>query len=172
MKKIILVLTIGLLFLSCSSSPNDSSSSSSVYKWSFKLDGVLYKWKSGESIYDDAFNHYKSGNSVLKLQKDNLSVSILFPNSSTGNFIINNSTWQSSSMKIFFQYTNLNIDIYRTDGGAVANTMNVNVSSLSINSGSLNPGKAIGTFSGTIQNPDGNISTITDGSFSVEASEY
>ena len=81
-------------------------------------------------------------------------------------------SWQSSSMKIFFQYTNLNIDIYRTDGGAVANTMNVNVSSLSINSSSLNPGKAIGTFSGTIQNPDGNISTITDGSFSVEASEY
>lgn len=170
MKKCILVLTIGILLLSCSNI-SDNTSSTGSYKWSFKLDGVLYKWKSGESTYDDAFNYYNSGNSVLKLQKDNLSVSILFPNSSTGNFIINNSSWQNSSMTIFFRYTNLDIDIYRTDG-VVDNTMNVNVSSLNINSDPLNPGKAIGTFSGTIQNPEGGISTITDGNFVVEASEY
>ncbi len=31
---------------------NDSSSSPSVYKWSFKLDGVLYEWSGG--LYDQA----------------------------------------------------------------------------------------------------------------------
>jgi hypothetical protein len=170
MKKIVFLLSIVLLFTSCSNI-SDSPSSSSVYKWQFKLDGVLYKWESEDDIIEDAFNNYKSGNRQLKLQKDNLSVSITFPNSSTGNFIIDDSTWQSSSMYIFFRYTNLDIDIYRTDGGT-DNTMSVNVSHLSINSDLLNPGKAIGTFSGTIQNPDGNLSIITDGKFEVKASEY
>jgi hypothetical protein len=170
MIKSILGFTIVLFFTSCSDI-SDSPSSSRVHKWQFKLDGVLYKWESEDDIIEDAFNNYTSGNRQLKLQKDNLSVSIIFPNSSTGNFIIDDSTWQSSSMYIFFRYTNLDIDIYNTDGTA-NNTMSVNVSHLSINSDPLNPGKAIGTFSGTIQNPDGNLSIITDGKFEVRASEY
>jgi hypothetical protein len=169
MKKIILVLTIGLLFLSCSSPSNDSSSSSSVYKWSFKLDGVLYEWSGG--LYDQAGqNYYRKGQAKLLLTKENLSVNILFPNSSTGNFIINNSTWQSSNMMIIFQYTNMDFDIYETSG-SIENTMNVNVSSISTDTNPLNPGKTTGTFSGTIQNPNGQLSTITNGVFEVRTSE-
>ena len=51
MKKLLLGLTIGLLLISCSSS-NDSSSSSGVYKWRFKLDGVLYEWEGNHLALD------------------------------------------------------------------------------------------------------------------------
>ena len=169
MKKIILLLTIGLLFLSCSSPFNDLSSSSSVYKWSFKLDGVLYQWSGG--LYDQAGqNYYRKGQAKLLLTKDNLSVHILFPNSSTGNFTIDNSIGQSSNMMIIFQYTNMDFDIYEISG-SIENTMNVNVSSISTDTNPLNPGKTTGTFSGTIQNPNGQLSTITNGVFEVRTSE-
>lgn len=171
MKKIILALTIGFLLVSCSNIP-DNSSSTSVYKWQFKLDGVLYKWKSGDSVLEDALNNYKSGNSLLSLKKGNLSLFISFPYSSTGNFVMNYSTWQSSVMTIMFEYTNMDFDIYETNGGNEDTNMNVNISYLNINDDPLNPGKAVGTFAGTIQNPDGNLSTITDGKFEVKASEY
>ena len=61
MKKIILLLTLGLFFLSCSSDSSDSSgsggspSSSGTYKWSFKLDGVLYQWSG---------NHLTAGGAI------------------------------------------------------------------------------------------------------------
>jgi hypothetical protein len=154
---------------SVSNENNDLSSSSNVYKWSFKLDGVLHEWSGG--LYDQAGqNYYRKGQAKLLLTKENLSVTILFPNSSTGNFIINNSTWQSSNMMIIFQYTNMNFDIYETSG-SIENTMNVNVSSISTDTNPLNPGKTIGTFSGTIENPNGQLSTITNGIFEVRTSE-
>ena len=163
MKFFLLLLIIGLLFISCSIPSPDSSSS--VYMWSFKLDGVLHQWSGG--IYDQAAqNYYDKSQAKLQLIKDNLRVSILFPNSSTGNFIIDNSTGQSSSMMVIFQYTNMNFDIYETSG-SIENTMNVNVSSISTDTNPLNPGKTTGTFSGTIQNPNGQLSRITNGSFEV-----
>ena len=151
MKKIVLVLSIVLLLVSCSSDSNNSTSTSSstpgLFKLSFKLDGVLYQW-SGD-LYDQAGqNYYDKSRATLRLTKNNLRVYILFPNSSTGNFIINNSTYKVSSMSIIFDYTNLDFDEYITDG-AITNNMNVNVSSISTDTNPLNPGKTTGTFSGT-----------------------
>jgi hypothetical protein len=75
MKFFLLLLIIGLLFISCSIPSPDSSSS--VYMWSFKLDGVLHQWSGG--IYDQAAqNYYDKSQAKLQLIKDNLRVSILF----------------------------------------------------------------------------------------------
>jgi hypothetical protein len=67
---------------------------------------------------------------------------------------------------LIFKYTNIDFDIY----GGFDSSMNVNISSLSnvtFYSNPSNPGKVIGTFSGTIKSVIGgsNTATITDGSF-------
>ena len=163
MKKIIITIIISLLLISCSSSSNDiNQSTSQTYNWHFKLNGVLYQWSG--SLFDEAgMNKYKVGSKKLNLVKGNLNMIILFPNASTGDF-----TFSNSGVSLYFFYTNLDWDSYNSGGGA---TMNVNVSSISSNSYSSNPsnpGKVVGTFSGTIKkNQGGQISTITDGYFEV-----
>ena len=158
MKKIILLLTIGLLFLSCSSSSNDSSSSSGVYKWSFKLDGVLYQWSS----QTDQFNggaQYSSGD-VLLTKNTVATLNISLKSVSTGNFTCNNSSGSSLSIGI--------VEGVGEYGTSYGGTMNVNISSLSsntLNSNPLNPGKVIGTFTGTIKAFGGSSHTVTEGSF-------
>jgi len=164
MRQLFLLISFCLIITSCSI-PSIPSFPSSDYSWQFKLDGVLYKSECGASQLDDAFTNYKSNNSVLNLQKGNLSVSIGLPSNSTGSFVISNTTYQSSRMMIFIQYTSINTDIYRTNG-SIANAINVNVNSLSV------PGKIKGTFSGTIQNPNGQLSTVSEGRFEVETSEW
>ena len=161
MKKIILVLTIGLLFLSCSSSSNDSSSSSGVYKWSFKLDGVLYQW-SGNSLTDpnsNGMSQYFSGDVSLTKTME-VTASFALSSVSTGNFICNSSSNSSFNIGIVE-----GVQEYRTSYGG---TMNVNISSLSSNtffSNPMNPGKVIGTFSGTIKTIGNSLHTVTEGSF-------
>jgi hypothetical protein len=59
-------------------------------------------------------------------------------------------------MMVIFQYTNMNFDTYETSG-TIVSSMNVNVSSISTDTNPLNPGKTTGTFSGTIQNPNGQL---------------
>ena len=168
MKKIILGLTIGLLLISCSSSSSDSSASG-VNKWQFKLDGVLYQWT--ETPQDGGGNYVVSnGSNTLVLTKNTspvLSVSIYFPTASTGNFTFNSSSPQSLGLNIIIQNPNLTSDSYMTGLGG---SMNVNISSLSsttLVTNPTNPGKVIGTFSGTIQEGGGHIATVTDGSFEV-----
>ena len=79
MKKIILVLTISLLFLSCSSNSN-SSTSSGLYKWRCKIDGVLYEWEGnhltnqGAVIGAGGQSTYVVGSLVL--QKDTVPKSV------------------------------------------------------------------------------------------------
>ena len=163
MKKIILGLIIGLLLISCSNILNDVSKPE-VYKWQFKLDGVLYQWSGG--LYDEAGrNSYHSSSKKLQLAKNNMTITILFPNASTGNFTFVSPS--SNDMTLLFQYTNMDWDIYDTHSRGI---MNVNVSYLSptsYESNPSNPGKVKGTFSGTLDNPGGQISTITDGMFEV-----
>ncbi len=173
MKKIILVLTIALLLISCSS--DSSSSSSGLYKWSFKLNGVLYQWEG---------NHLTGGGAIaaggqatysvraIALQKTNssgtpiITVSIMFPTASTGNFTFNSySTTQGLSI-MFTNDAQQMTEMYTTGSGA---TMNVTISSLSnttFSSNPTNPGKVIGTFSGTVKSATGTTTaTITEGTF-------
>ena len=177
MKKLLLGLTIGLLLISCSSS-NDSSSSSGLYKWGFKLDGVLYEWEGnhltgGGVISAGGQATYSVKSNVL--QKTNssgspiITVSMTFPTASTGNFVFNSSN-SSSSQSFNIIFTNDNQQ--QLDGNYAifaGGTMNVNISTLSTNTfttNPTNPGKVIGTFSGTIKSVTGSSTvTITDGYF-------
>ena len=160
MKKIVLVLSIVLLLVSCSSDSNNSSSSSTsgVYKWSFKLDGVLYQWSS----QTDQFNggaQYSSGD-VLLTKNTVATLNISLKSVSTGNFTCNNSSGSSLSIGI--------VEGVGEYGTSYGGTMNVNISSLSsntLNSNPLNPGKVIGTFTGTIKAFGGSSHTVTEGSF-------
>ena len=178
MKKIILLLTIGLLFISCSSSSNDSpsSSSSGVYKWRFKLDGVLYEWQGNHLTFGGAIAAGGQSTYVVNtiaLQKTNgngipfITVGIIFPTASTGNFVFNSSSDINASFLINF--SNDNLDMVGSYSSAFGGTMNVNITSLSnvtFLSNPTNPGKVIGTFSGTIMSYDNNSTvTITDGYF-------
>jgi hypothetical protein len=164
MKKIILVLTIGLLLLSCSSDSN-SSTSSGLYKWSFKLDGVLYQWSGNQLTGDSSGASTFAGSNFAGVSNGNplVSLTIAFPNVSTGNFTFNSST--TSYVQIGIVTNSTSSSQYITTLGG---TINVNISSLSSNTfvtNPSNPGKVIGTFSGTISSVDGNTVTITEGSF-------
>ena len=169
MKKIILGLTIGLLLISCSSSSSDSSSSG-TYRWKFKLNGVLYE-NSG-SLQETVGNYVVGGGMntlvLVKTIPQQISVSIVFPTASTGNFTFNSSSPGSLGMSIIIQNpNNFTSDSYLTGLGG---SMNVNISSLSsttLLTNPTNPGKVIGTFSGTIQKGGGQLATITDGLFEV-----
>jgi hypothetical protein len=178
MKKIILVLTIGLLFLSCSSD-SDSSTSSGLYKWRCKIDGVLYEWEGNHLTNQGAVlgaggqSTYAVG--TLALQKINsasagITVSAQLPDNTTGNFVFDSN--QSFNIIITSgnpQNPQGNIQYSTQFGG----TMNVNITSIANNSFATNPqnpGKVIGTFSGTISKFDittGQFtnSLVTDGSF-------
>jgi hypothetical protein len=160
MKKLFLVLTIGLLFFSCSSDSSDSSSSG-VYKWSFKLDGVLYEWSGSLTDPNSGGLSQYSAGSVLLNKNMVVSVSINLSSISTGNFICNSTS--SSSIGIGILEGIQDLDTSRS-----GSNMSVNISSLSSNtfsSNPLNPGKVIGTFSGTIKDIAGDSHTVTNGSF-------
>ena len=178
MKKIILGLTIGLLLISCSSSSNDSASSSGIYKWKFKLDGVLYEWQ-GNHLAPNGGGAFGAGGQAtyavnsLALQKANangtipVTVSVTFPTTSTGNFVFNSST-SSTSQNVNIIFTSDNQQLTGQYSTMFGGNMNVNITSLSnttFASNPTNPGKVIGTFSGTINSASGTSSTITEGSF-------
>ena len=138
MKKIILALTIGLLLISCSSS-DDSGSSSGTYKWSFKLDGVLYQWQGTLQNPNNGGGQYTAINNkgILTLvTNNNLSVGIQFPNISSGTFTFNSSNPLTEGFNLIIQNSNLTSDTYDTSLGG---TMNVNITSLSSNTLSTNP---------------------------------
>ena len=148
---------------------------SAIYKWRFKLDGVLYEWEGNHILNPNSGGQSTYSINSIALQKTNsnnfpiLTVGMVFPTTSTGNFVFNSAN-SSSSNSFFISFTNSNSTIdnlYSTTSGG---TMNVNISSLSnvtLYSNPSNPGKVIGTFSGTIKSAIGgsNTATITDGSF-------
>ena len=168
MKKLLLGLTIGLLLISCSSS-NDSSSSSGVYKWQFKLDGVMYQWEGTLQNPGNGGGSYSLVNNKGMLTLTNISplmsISVQFPNGSAGNFNFNSSSPTSEGFTLIKQNQNLTSDSFMS---AFGGTMNVTISSLStstIAANPTNPGKVIGTFSGTVKSLGGQTKTITEGSF-------
>jgi hypothetical protein len=187
MKKISVVLLslFAFLVISCENEPidpalqvNNGSSNNvnaAIYKWRFKLDGVLYEWEGNHIINPNSGGQSTYSINSIALQKTNsnnfpiLTVSMIFPSTSTGNFVFNSSNSSTTNaFQITFINSNSSIDnLYSTTSGG---TMNVNISSLSnvtLYSNPTNPGKVIGTFSGTIKSALGgsNIATITDGSF-------
>jgi hypothetical protein len=178
MKKIVLVLSIVLLLASCSSdsnnSPSPSSSNSGVYKWSFKLDGVLYQWQGTLQNPGDGGGQYSTtdniGNLYLNADVGSTALIIYFPNVSTGTFTFNSSSPVFAGVSLIFQdFANpIPITTYDTDYGG---TMNVNITSISSNTiaaNPTNPGKVIGTFSGTIKKSGSQtIYTISEGVFEV-----
>jgi hypothetical protein len=191
MKKISVVLLslFAFLVISCENEPidpalqvNNSSSNNvnaAIYKWKCKIDGVLYEWEGnhltnpGGPLGAGGQATYAAG--TLALQKVNsasagISITAQMPNNTTGNFVFN------SSQPFNIGITNGNPQnpqgnfLYSTQ---IAGTMNMNISSISNNSfvnNPQNPGKVIGTFSGTIGTASlstGQITTsvVTDGSF-------
>ena len=155
MKKIILGLTIGLLLISCSS---DSSSASNVFKWKFKIDGVLYQW-SGNQLTNPEVGGCSLSNSLLAMQDSSGTVSAggQFPS-------ISNGTFTMMEPNNVFTVSIDNVPYVTIDGA----TISITVTSLSPNtlaSNPTNPGKVIGTFSGTVKSLSGQTKTITEGSF-------
>ncbi len=175
------LMIISFALSSCSNEPIDpaidpsanNSSSSGIYKWSFKLDGVLYQWE--RTLQDDGSGGAQyivnDNKGMLNLSLfDNLSpvlfISISFPNASTGNFTFNSSSPATEGFSYLKYYPNNTNDIFAS---AFGGTMNVSITSISTNTlatNPTNPGKVIGTFSGTIKKGDFQaLYTITEGSF-------
>jgi hypothetical protein len=161
MKKLLFTTISVLLLLSCSS--DDNSSNSGVYKWKFKLDGVLYEW-SGPLGSISGGSTYSSSGRLLGLSKDEnnimMSVSVILPSNSIGNYTLSNS--QSFMIGIF---SSNEPTFYSILNGGV---MEVNITSFSNNSflsNPSNPGIIKGTFSGTIRKDGEGLSNITEGSF-------
>jgi hypothetical protein len=165
--------------LSCSSDSSDSSGSggsggspsSGTYKWSFKLDGVLYQWQGTLQNPNDGGGNYAAINNkgVLNLTANNdLAVTVQFPNILPGPFTFNSSNPSTEGFSLIIINSNFTSDSYLTSLGG---TMNVNITSLPSNTLSTNPtnpGKVIGTFSGTIKKGGSqSIYSITEGKFEV-----
>jgi len=168
------------LMVSCTNEPVDSTlaaqlaaansqtSSTEIYKWKCEIDGVLYEWEGnpftnpGGAIGAGGQATYVLGS--LALQKINsssagISITAQMQNNTTGNFVFNAS--QPINITITdgnpqnIQGTTLYSSLY-------AGTINMNIASISNDTfvaNPLNPGKVIGTFSGTI----GKISNVSTG---------
>ena len=163
MKKLLLGLTIGLLLISCSSSNDSSSSSSGLYQWEGNhLTGGGAIAAGGQATYSvNTIALQKTNSSGLPI----ITVSMVFPTNSSGNFIFNSSSTTQGFNIIFLDDAQQLTEMYSTGSGA---TMNVNISSLSnttFTSNPTNPGKVIGTFSGTVKSANGTTATITEGTF-------
>ena len=172
MKKIISLLTMGLLLISCSSSSSNPATSG-VYNWSFKLDGVLYQWQGTFLNPGNGTGGYSTSNNkgILTLSSIDADLVVRFPSVSTGDFTFNSSSANNGSTVTITVYPDSALP-YTTGGSA--GTMNVNISSLSSitsRTNPANPGTVIGTFSGTIRKlvmgRDVITATVTDGSFEV-----
>ncbi|WP_396142579.1 hypothetical protein [Flavobacterium sp.] len=174
------LIAISFVLNSCSNEPIDpaidpsanNSSSSGIYKWSFKLDGVLYEWSGNHITNPNSDGQSTYSGSAIALQQINsnrtpiITVAMNFPSVSTGDFVFSSSASQGFSIT-FLTDTQQMQSMYSVAAGG---TMNVNISSLSANTlyaNPTNPGKVIGTFSGTIKKLVGGNSTatITEGTF-------
>ena len=152
---------------------------SAIYKWGCKIDGVLYEWQGNHLTNQGAVlgaggqSTYAVGSLALQIVNSasaGITVSAQMPNNTTGNFVFN------SSQPFIIGITDGNVQnpqgtiLYSTQ---FAGTMNVNISSIGNNSFATNPqnpGKVIGTFSGTIGKgslSSGQITTsvVTNGYF-------
>jgi hypothetical protein len=78
-----------------SSSSESNDITTSIYKWSFKLDGVLYEWQGNHILNSNSGGQSTYSINSIALQETNssnlpvITVSMIFPSTSTGNFIFN-----------------------------------------------------------------------------------
>ena len=178
------LFAIALTLNSCVTEPLDSSldtsnnnttNSSGIYKWSCKLDGVLYQWEGTLQNPENGGGNYAAINnkgmlnlSLLENSFPKLIIIIQFPNASTGNFIFNSSSPTNEGFTYLKYYPNFTADTFTS---AFGGTMNANISSLSsttLVANPTNPGKVIGTFSGTIKKGGSTaLYTISEGIFEV-----
>lgn len=174
------LIAISFILNSCSNEPIDpaidptdnSGGSSGIYNWSFKLDGVLYEWEGTLQDPGTGGGNYtvinNKGMLVLTNTSPTLSISIQFPNASTGDFIFNSSNPSTEGFTFIKQNQNFVSDTYMSSFGG---TMNVSITSISTNTlaaNPTNPGKVIGTFSGTIKKGGSQtLYAISEGSFEV-----
>jgi hypothetical protein len=174
------LFAITFVLNSCSNEPIDpaidptdnNGGFSGIYKWSFKLDGVLYQWSGNHITNPESGGQATYSGNAIALQKMNtnnmpiITVGITFPTATTGDYVFSSSALQG--FQIVFNDDNQQMQsMYSVTAGG---TMNVNISSLSANTlyaNPTNPGKVIGTFSGTIKKLVGGNSTatITEGTF-------
>lgn len=179
--KFIFLLVVALVLNSCVTEPldssldptnNNSASPSGIYKWSFKLDGVLYEWSGTLQNPGNGGGAFTALNNkgILSLTSNSplLAINIQFPSLSTGNFTFNSSNPSTEGFSFIKQNQNLTSDTFMS---AFGGTMNVNISSLSpitLVANPTNPGKVIGTFSGTIKKGGSTaLYTISEGIFEV-----
>ena len=177
-----LLFIITIVLNSCVNEPLDSSldptnannttSSSGIYKWSFKLDGVLYQWEGTLQNLGNGGGTFNALNNkgILSLTRNSplLAINIQFPSLSTGNFTFNSSSPATEGFTFIKQNQNLTSETFTP---AFGGTMNVNISSLSpitLAANPTNPGKVVGAFSGTIKKGGSTILyTISEGIFEV-----
>ena len=172
MKNIIIFSILCLSILSCSKDDKSSASEDGLYRWSCKIDGQLYEWE-GNLLQSGVSGQSTYSTSSLALQKTDannfptITITAIFPSATTGNFEFNsNNSSTSEAFQIVFSDGFQSQGIYSSGSGG---TMSVNISSLSGNTltqNFLNPGKVIGTFSGTIKSVSSNNTlTVTEGEF-------
>ena len=164
MKKLFIIFFNVFLFSSCSS--DDNSTDSGLYKWSFKLDGVLYEWSGDISDAFNGYSVYSNSEKSLIFSKNidlynSVYVSIYLPENGLGNYSLNNSD-------SFF--INISPDISQSINYSISSVGTMNVLITSISNSSIE-GKVKGTFSGTIRKIGGEISTVTEGSFEAMKSD-
>jgi hypothetical protein len=161
MKKIILVLTIGLLLISCSSSDGNSSNSSGNFMWRCKINGVLYEWSGNEE------ENFSQGASIdftnsLILKNNDLMISPtnFLQNNSPGNYTFSQSSGKYCVATFFGES-------YSSYGGSM-NFIITSVTPYTSQTYDVISRKLTGTFSGTLKNVDpitGGTLLITEGSF-------
>ena len=170
-----LILALFCIYLfSCSKDKNKSNSNNGLYSWSCKIDGQLYEWEGNLSTSISGQSTYSTSSIALqKLDANGLpsiSITALFPTATTGNFEFNsNNSSTSQAFSIVFS-NGFQPSASGNFSSIAGGTMSVNISSLSsvtLTQNYFNPGKVIGTFSGTIKSVDNsnNTLTITEGEF-------
>ena len=165
MKKIILGIFVGLLFISCSSDSSNNSSNGTI-KWRFKANGVQYEWSgnypysatSGQSSY---IGEDLGGVPTITLSSPTISgnreimLIFTFPNESTGTFNLDDSVPGNSVSLV------INNALYSTVPNLGEITLNI--SQMATSSGGITKG----TFSGTMVSVNQQMlpMEITEGSF-------
>jgi hypothetical protein len=183
MKKIVLFLILITSSLISCSSDESSSSADSNFKWSCKVDGVLYSWQG--SFTDMAVNgggfcqFSKPSDNICQislltgqpLDQNSIDISITIPGSgNTGTYDINSSNGNLNnnfSLGGLYGFPMVH-SVYQSTDGIVVKINSI--TNTNIQSGSF--GKVKGTFSGRVSNYNGTSVNITNGSFEAMNMNY
>lgn len=172
--KTIYFTLISILLISCRTDESTNNSSSTLYRWSFKINGVKYEWSghvgdgTGGAMYLKDNVNYSDGDpngSVSLLNEgalqtsnsNNLLFSFQLPKVAQGTFVLNNNNYPN----------NFAVLITRFGGPTNSKTYLVdNTHIMTITITELSESTAKGTFSGTLRNMnDGSTISITEGTF-------